>query len=471
MAKEYTPASRNREAFAAMTDTPGNVPPQAVELEEAVLGALMLEKDSIITVQEFITPEAFYTEEHRTIYRAIEELSTELKPIDLYTVTERLKVRKELQKVGGASYLAQLTQKVGSAANVEFHAKIIAQKYVQRELIRSATEIQRRSYDESTDVTELIGYAEGEIFKVAEGHVKRSVQVSKDILARALMQIEEASKNTSAFNGVPSGFMAIDRVTLGWQLSDLIIVAARPSRGKTAFVLSMARNMAVDHERPVAFFSLEMSSVQLMMRLIIAETGIPGNDIKSGRLTPEQWRHLESATKPLGAAPLYIDDTPALSVFEFRSKARRLKIHNDIQIIIIDYLQLMQSAKRTESRVQEISDITRNLKIMAKELNVPVIALSQLSRAAEKTAGRSDHRPQLSDLRDSGSIEQDADVVLFLYRAAYYNSQNGETEQANENEAECIVAKNRHGETSVVRLGWDGAHTRFSNLDEIHEQY
>lgn len=305
-----------------MTDTPGNVPPQAVELEEAVLGALMLEKDSIITVQEFITPEAFYTEEHRTIYRAIEELSTELKPIDLYTVTERLKVRKELQKVGGASYLAQLTQKVGSAANVEFHAKIIAQKYVQRELIRSATEIQRRSYDESTDVTELIGYAESEIFKVAEGHVKRSVQSSKDLLAKALMQIEEASKNTSAFNGAClRGFMAIDRVTLGWQLSDLIIVAARPSMGKTAFVLSMARNMAVDHERPVAFFSLEMSSVQLMMRLIIAETGIPGNDIKSGRLTPEQWRHLESATKPLGAAPLYIDDTPALSVFEFRSKA------------------------------------------------------------------------------------------------------------------------------------------------------
>ena len=222
----------------------------------------------------------------------------------------------------GASYLAQLTQKVGSAANVEFHAKIIAQKYVQRELIRSATEIQKRSYDESTDVTELIGYAEGEIFKVAEGHVKRSVQVSKDILVRALMQIEEASKNTSAFNGVPSGFMAIDRVTLGWQLSDLIIIAARPSMGKTAFVLSMARNMAVDHEQGVAFFSLEMSSVQLMMRLIIAETGLNGNDVKSGRLTPEQWRHLESATKPLGAAPLFIDDTPALSVFEFRSKAR-----------------------------------------------------------------------------------------------------------------------------------------------------
>ena len=267
MAKEYTPSARNREAFEAIADVGGNVPPQAVELEEAVLGALMLEKDSIITVQEFVSPDAFYTEEHRLIYKAIEELSTELKPIDLYTVTEKLKVRRELKKVGGASYLARLTQKVGSAANVEFHAKIIAQKYVQRELIRSATEIQKRSYDESTDVTDLIGYAESEIFKVAEGHVKRSVQSSKDILAKALLQIEEASKNTSAFNGVPSGFMAIDRVTLGWQPSDLIIIAARPSMGKTAFVLSMARNIAVDHERPVAFFSLEMSSVQLMMQI------------------------------------------------------------------------------------------------------------------------------------------------------------------------------------------------------------
>ena len=465
MAKDYNPSRRNREAFEALAETPGNVPPQAVELEEAVLGALMLEKDSIIAVQEYVTPDAFYTEEHRTIYKAIEELSMELKPIDLYTVTERLKGKKELKKVGGASYLAQLTQKVGSAANVEFHAKIIAQKYVQRELIRSATEIQKRSYDESTDVTELIGYAEGEIFKVAEGHVKRSVQVSKDILARALMQIEEASKNTSAFNGVPSGFMAIDRVTLGWQLSDLIIIAARPSMGKTAFVLSMARNMAVDHEQGVAFFSLEMSSVQLMMRLIIAETGLNGNDVKSGRLTPEQWRHLESATKPLGAAPLFIDDTPALSVFEFRSKARRLKIHNDIKIIIIDYLQLMTTGQRSENRVQEISSITRNLKIMAKEMNVPIIALSQLSRAVEKQGNNSSHRPQLSDLRDSGSIEQDADCVLFLYRDSYYASQNPDGAEVDADTAECIVAKNRHGETSTVPLGWDGAHTRFMDVD------
>ena len=467
MAKDFTPSSRNREAFAALTDTAGNVPPQAVELEEAVLGALMLEKDSIIAVQEFITPEAFYTEEHRLIYKAINELSMELKPIDLYTVTERLKVKKELKKVGGASYLAQLTQKVGSAANVEFHAKIIAQKYVQRELIRSATEIQKRSYDESTDVTDLIGFAEGEIFKVAEGHVKRSVQSSKDILAHALMQIEEASKNTSAFNGVPSGFMALDRVTLGWQLSDLIIVAARPSMGKTAFVLSMARNMAVDHEQGVAFFSLEMSAVQLMMRLIIAETGLSGNDVKSGRLTPEQWRHLESATKPLGAAPLYIDDTPALSVFEFRSKARRLKIHNDIKIIMIDYLQLMTGgpqAAKGGNREQEVSFISRTLKAIAKELNVPIIALSQLNRSTELRGGSK--RPQLSDLRESGAIEQDADIVAFIHRPEYYGINQDENGMPTAGMAELIIAKHRNGAVTDVKLRFLKDQARFADIDD-----
>ena len=465
MAKEYTPSSRNRDAFQTLTETAGNVPPQAIELEEAVLGALMLEKDSIIAVQEYVVPEAFYTEEHRLIYKAIEELSTELKPVDLYTVTERLKAKKELKKVGGASYLAQLTQNVGSAANVEFHAKIIAQKYVQRELIRSATEIQRRSYDESTDVTELIGYAEGEIFKVAEGHVKRSVQSSKDILARALAQIEEASKNTSSFSGVPSGFMGIDRVTLGWQLSDLIIIAARPAMGKTAFVLSMARNIAVDHEQGVAFFSLEMSSVQLMMRLIIAETGLSGNDIKSGRLTPEQWRHLESATRPLGSAPLFIDDTPALSVFEFRSKARRLKIHHDIKIIIIDYLQLMTGNQDSKgNREQEVAFISRTLKAIAKELNVQIIALSQLSRATEMRGGSK--RPQLSDLRESGAIEQDADIVAFIHRPEYYGINQDENGMPTAGLAEIIIAKHRNGAVCDVNLRFLKEQTRFADMDD-----
>ena len=341
MAKEYKQSSRNRDAYEALVPEAGCVPPQAVELEEAVLGALMLENDSITTVQEYLTEPAFYTEEHRLIYRSIEELSQARKPIDLYTVTERLKSKRELTKVGGAAYLAQLTQKVGSAANVEFHSRIIAQKYVQRELIRSAVEIQKRSYDNATDVTDLIGFAESEILKITEGHVKRSVQSASDILRRTILQIEEAGKNDSRYSGVCSGFTALDNITLGWQPSDLVIIAARPSMGKTAFVLSMARNMAVNYETPVAFFSLEMSSTQLMTRLIVAETGLAGTLIRSGKLSPEQWKLLESKVKPLGMAPLYIDDTPALSVFEFRSKARRLHTHNGIKLIIIYYLQLM----------------------------------------------------------------------------------------------------------------------------------
>ena len=466
MAKEFTPSAANRAAYDKMSETTvvGTVPPQAVELEEAVLGALMLERDSIIAVQEYITADTFYTEEHRIIYKAIETLSAELKPIDLYTVTERLRSRKELKKVGGAAYLAQLTQRVGSAANVEFHAKIIAQKYVQRELIRSATEIQRRSYDEDQDVTDLIGFAEGEIFAVAEGHVKRSVQNAKDVLAKAMKQIEDASKNTSAFNGVPSGFLAIDRVTLGWQPSDLIIVAARPSMGKTAFVLSMARNMAIEHNAPVAFFSLEMSSVQLMMRLIVAETGLQGNDIKSGRLTPEQWRHLESQTKPLGTAPLFIDDTPALSVFEFRSKARRLHIHEGIKIIVIDYLQLMTGNTDSKgNREQEVAFISRTLKAIAKELNVPIIALSQLSRATETRGGSK--RPQLSDLRESGAIEQDADIVAFIHRPEYYGIQTDENGMPTAGMAEIIIAKHRNGAVCDVPLRFLKDQARFADMD------
>ena len=472
MAKEYksdSPARRNRQTYEELVTPAGNVPPQAVELEEAVLGALMLEKDSIITVQEFLTPDSFYTEEHRIIFRAINDLAMELKPVDLYTVTERLKVEKNLGKVGGASYLAQLTQKVGSAANVEFHAKIIAQKYVQRELIRSATEIQRRSYDESTDVTELIGFAEGEIFKVADGHVKRSVQSSKDVLAKAIAQIEEASKNDSSYSGVSSGFTAIDRVTLGWQLSDLIIIAARPAMGKTAFVLTMARNMAVDYECPVAFFSLEMSAVQLMNRLIIAETGLSGTEVKTGRLTPEQWKHLESATKPLATAPLYIDDTPALSVFEFRSKARRLKIHNNVKIIIIDYLQLMtggsESNNRNGNREQEVAYISRTLKAIAKELNVPIIALSQLNRTTEMRGGSK--RPQLSDLRESGAIEQDADIVAFIHRPEYYGINQDENGIPTAGMAEFIIAKHRNGAVTDVKLRFLKDQARFTDVDAI----
>lgn len=472
MAKEYKSSEKNRDAFRALTEIAGTVPPQALELEEAVLGALMLDQDSIISVQEFITPEVFYDENHRIIYKAIEDLSRELKPIDLYTVTERLKTEGKLKQVGGASFLAQLTQKVGSAAHVEYHAKIIAQKYVQRELIRSATEIERRSYDESVDVTDLIGFAEQEIFKVAEGHVKRSVQSAKDVLTKALKSIEEASKNKDPFSGVPSGFIDIDRETLGWQPSDLVILAARPAMGKTAFVLTMARNIAVNYDRPVAFFSLEMSAEQLMKRLIIAESGLDGTAVKSGKLTPEQWHHLEVSVGPLSLAPLYIDDTPALSVYEFRSKARRLKIHNKIELIIIDYLQLMTGAQELRgNREQEVASISRTLKAIAKELDVPIIALSQLNRSTELRGGNK--RPQLSDLRESGAIEQDADIVAFIHRPEYYGMTEDENGQSTIGMAEFILAKHRNGSVGTVKLRFRKEQARFLDYDAdtANEQY
>ncbi|MCL2562387.1 MAG: replicative DNA helicase [Rikenellaceae bacterium] len=455
----------NRAAYDALTDAGGQLPPQAVELEEAVLGALMLEKDAVVAVQDVLQAEAFYKETHQIVYRAIADLSMELNPIDLYTVTEKLKQKQQLKAVGGASFLAQLTQKVGSAAHVEFHAKIIAQKYVQRELIRASTEIQRRSYDESMDVTDLIDAAESEIFKVAEGHIKRDVQKSRDILVKAMTAIEEATKREGTFTGVQSGFAQLDRLTLGWQPSDLIIIAARPSMGKTAFVLSMARNMAIDFEKPVAFFSLEMSSTQLMMRLIVSESGLSSTDIRSGMINQEQWRHLETSTKPLGMAPLYIDDTPALSIFEFRSKARRLKKQYDVQLIVIDYLQLMTGSSDTKgNREQEVASISRSLKAIAKELNIPIIALSQLNRSVESRSGSK--RPQLSDLRESGAIEQDADIVAFIHRPEYYGMNFDENNMPTAGMAEIIVAKHRNGETRTVHLKFRKEQARFLDYDE-----
>ena len=466
MAKQYKkPSTNNSEAFSQLTGIDGTIPPQSIELEQAVLGALMLEKDAIIDVQEYVKAETFYLEEHRIIFQAIQELSFEMKAIDLYTVNERLKSRKEIDKVGGTAYLAELTQKVASAAHIEYHAKIIAQKYVQRELIRSATEIQRRSYDEEVDVTELIGFAEREIFRVSEGNVKRSVQASSDILRKALAQIEEAAKTAGEYNGVRSGFTDIDSVTLGWQPSDLIIIAARPSMGKTAFVLTMARNMAVEFKTPVAFFSLEMSSVQLMNRLIVAETQLNSKDLRTGNLSAAQWAHLEANTVELGRAPLYVDDTPALSVFEFRSKARRLKTQHDIKLIIIDYLQLMTASTPDTrgNREQEVSLISRTLKAIAKELNVPIIALSQLSRNVENRGGSK--RPQLSDLRESGAIEQDADVVAFIHRPEYYGLTTDENNMPTAGMAEIIIAKHRNGEVTDVPLRFIKEQAKFADAD------
>ena len=466
MAKQYNKTSKNnQEVYSQLTELEGITPPQSIELEQAVLGALMLEKDAIIDVQEYLSVDTFYTEEHRLIYKAILDLSMDMKAIDLYTVTEHLKAQKQLTKVGGAAYLAELTQRVATAAHVEFHAKIIAQKYVQRELIRSATEIQRRSYDEEVDVTELIGFAEQEIFKVSEGNVKRSVQSSADILHKALKQIEAASKTAGEYNGVRSGFTDLDSITLGWQPSDLIIIAARPSMGKTAFVLTMARNMTVEFKSPVAFFSLEMSSVQLMNRLIVAETQLNPKDLRTGNLSPAQWSHLEKQTLELGRAPLYIDDTPALSVYEFRSKARRLKTQYGIKLIIIDYLQLMTAASSETrgNREQEVSLISRTLKAIAKELDIPIIALSQLSRNVENRGGSK--RPQLSDLRESGAIEQDADVVAFIHRPEYYGLSTTEQGLSTAGMAEIIIAKHRNGEVTDVNLRFIKDQAKFVDAD------
>ena len=466
MAKQYTPNENNRDAAAMLTDSAGLVPPQSIELEEAVLGALMLEKDAVIEVQGVITPEAFYKEAHQIIYKAILDLSMELKPIDLYTVTEKLKQNRKLSAVGGAAYLAQLTQKVGSAAHIEYHSKIIAQKYVQRELIRAATEIQKKAYDESMDVTDLIDLAEGEIFKVSEGHVKRDVQKSKDILTKTLQAIEEASKREGGFSGVPSGFTHLDRLTLGWQPSDLIIIAARPSMGKTAFVLSLARNVAVDYEKGVAFFSLEMSAEQLMMRLIVGESGLDSRDVRNGQLTPEQWKHLEASIKPLAGAPLFIDDTPALSIYEFRSKARRLKTQYDIQLIIIDYLQLMTASVDTRgNREQEVAMISRSLKAIAKELNIPIIALSQLNRSVESRGG--DKRPQLSDLRESGAIEQDADLGGLYPPSRILRLNVDEAGNSTQGMAEIIVAKHRNGAVDTIKLRFRKEQAKFLDYDDI----
>lgn len=466
MAKKSNIATAN-DIVSALSQEQGYVPPQATDLEEAVLGAIMIENNAIFSVVEVLRAEAFYKENHRTIFQAALDLSAKHEPIDLYTVGEMLKRKGELSNIGGPSYLAMLTQKVGSAAHIEFHAKIIAQKYIQRELIRASTDIQKNSFDDALDVTDLIDYAEGEIFKVSEGHIKRDVQKSYDIVKKALKLIEEAKNKPDGLSGVPTGFNDLDKLTLGWQPSDLIIIAARPAMGKTAFVLSMTRNIAIDFNRATAFFSLEMSAEQLMTRLIVSESGFDSRLIKSGRLDTTQWAHLEKAIVPLQNAPIFIDDTPALSIFEFRSKARRLKVQYDVQLIIIDYLQLMTGPTETRgNREQEVSTISRSLKAIAKELNIPIIALSQLNRSVETRGG--DKRPQLSDLRESGAIEQDADIVSFIHRPEYYGmDQDANGDALAPGLAEIIIAKHRNGSTDTVNLKFKAEQAKFTNFDDI----
>jgi len=441
----------------------GKLPPQAIEVEEAVLGALMLERDAYVTVADTIDTNSFYKEEHRKIFDAIKTLSGKEKPVDLLMVTQELKDREQLDEVGGPGFITQLTRRVASAAHIEFHARIIAQKFMQRELIRVSSEIQAKSYDDTVDVDDLLDFSEAALFQVSEGNIKKETVPIKPLLNQAVLQIEKARQQKNGLSGVPSGFSAVDRITSGWERSALIILAARPAMGKTAFVLSMARNMAVDHRQAVAFFSLEMSSLQLVNRLISAETELGGEKIKTGKLEDYEWTQLNQRIKTLDTAPIFIDDTPALSIFEFRAKCRRLKMQHDINIIIVDYLQLMTAGTDSRgSREQEVSMISRSLKAIAKELDVPIIALSQLSRAVESREGK---RPQLSDLRESGAIEQDADIVCFIHRPEYFGITEDESGNSLLGVAELIIAKHRNGATADVHLRFQKEMAKFSDMD------
>ncbi|WP_276088356.1 replicative DNA helicase [Pedobacter sp. JY14-1] len=466
--QERTSFSARKNRLANTMTTAGKIPPQATDLEEAVLGALMLEKDALSTVIDILKPEMFYHEGHKKIFEAIQGLFQKSKPVDILTVTSELRTLGQLELIGGAFYITNLTNRVASAANIEFHARIISQKYIQRELIRISSEIITSAYEDTTDIFDLLDHAEKNLFDIAQNNLRRDTQKMDEIIKQSLATLEELRSKTDGLTGVPSGFTDLDRITGGWQASDLVIIAARPAMGKTAFVLSCARNAAVDFKRAVVVFSLEMSSVQLVNRLISGETEIEQEKIRKGNLAEWEWQQLHSKIGRLTEAPLLIDDTPALNIFEFRAKCRRLKAQYDLQLIIIDYLQLMHGKGEGGggNREQEIGSISRALKSVAKELNVPVLALSQLSRAVESRPGANGKRPMLSDLRESGSIEQDADMVLFLYRPEYYGITEDEQGRSQAGVGEVIIAKHRNGETGIVPLRFIGKYVKFTDLED-----
>lgn len=450
---------------ADISENLGKIPPQAVELEEAVLGALMLEKDAINHVIDILTAESFYKESHKEIYKAIVDLFSKQEPVDILTVTDQLRKNATLDLVGGSYYITELTSKVSSAAHVEFHARIITEKAIKRELIRIATDVHREAYEDTTDVFDLLDKTEQSLFDVSEINIKKDYADMKSIMAEAILELEAKKLHSDSLTGIPTGFTSLDRITSGWQRSDLVIIAARPSMGKTAFVVSAMRNAAVDFKKPVAIFSLEMASIQLVNRLISGEAELESDKIKKGKLEDYEWEQLNHKTRALSEAPIFIDDTPALSILELRAKARKLVSQHKVELIIIDYLQLMtgDSSKSGGNREQEIASISRSLKNIAKELNVPIIALSQLSRAVEVRGGTK--RPQLSDLRESGSIEQDADMVLFLYRPEYYGMTQDEEGNNVQGMAEVIISKHRNGSLGTVRLRFIGQYTKFVDGD------
>ena len=441
----------------------GRKPPQAIDMEEAVLGALLLEPNSVSDVLDMLNPDCFYKEANRKIYQAISALASKHAPIDIFTVAQELSKTDDLELVGGPYYLSQLSMRIGAAAHLDFHTKVLLQKYIQREMITISHEVQKRAYDDTITVDDLLDSAQQKLFNLSEKNMKKETQSVRDILNEAIDELREVQERTDGLSGVPSGYTGIDRVTYGWQASDLIIIAARPAMGKTAFVLTMARNMAVEHKVPVAVFSLEMSSVQLVKRLMVSETGLSAEKIRGGKkLEDYEWTQLDSKLNQLSQAPLYIDDTPSLSIYEFRSKARRLVNNAGVKLIIIDYLQLMTGPPELKQmREQEVSSISRSLKAIAKELNIPIIALSQLSRAVETRGGAK--RPQLSDLRESGAIEQDADIVMFIHRPDYYGMAEDPTQVGL---SEIIIAKHRNGSVCDVPMRFRHSEVRFVDVTD-----
>lgn len=464
--KKNTRTSKSKAQAQPVNDY-GRIQPQARELEEVVLGALMIEKDAYSLVSEILRAESFYEHAHQLIYAAITDLAIRQEPVDILTVTEQLKKRGELEEVGGPFYITQLSSKVASSAHIEYHARIIAQKHLARELITFTSNIQTKAFDEMSDVDDLMQEAEGRLFEISQQNMKKDYTQINPIIDEAYKLLQKAAARTDGLSGLESGFYGLDKMTSGWQNSDLIIIAARPAMGKTAFVLSMAKNIAVNSHHPVALFSLEMSNVQLVNRLIVNVCEIPGEKIKSGQLAPYEWGQLDYKIKELIDAPLYVDDTPSLSVFELRTKARRLVREHGVRIIIIDYLQLMNASGMSfGSRQEEVSTISRSLKGLAKELNIPIIALSQLNRGVESREGAEGKRPQLSDLRESGAIEQDADMVCFIHRPEYYKIFQDDKGNDLRGMAEIIIAKHRNGAVGDVLLRFRAEFARFQNPDD-----
>lgn len=457
----------SKQTNSKLTDEYGHLQPQAPELEKAVLGALMIEKDAYSLVSEILRPESFYEHRHQLIYAAITDLAIQQKPIDLLTVTEHLRSRGDLEDAGGPFYITQLSGMMASSAHIEYHARIIAQKFLARELITFTSNIQKKAFDETEDVDDIMQEAEGRLFEISQQNMKKDYTQINPVIREAYEMLRTAAARTDGLSGLASGFHKLDKMTSGWQNSDLIIIAARPAMGKTAFVLSMAKNIAVNAKQPVALFSLEMSNVQLVNRLIVNVCEIPGEKIKSGQLVPYEWSQLDYKIRELYDAPLYVDDTPSLSVFELRTKARRLVKEHGVKIIIIDYLQLMNASGMSfGSRQEEVSTISRSLKGLAKELNIPIIALSQLNRGVENREGADGKRPQLSDLRESGAIEQDADMVCFIHRPEYYKIYTDEKGNDLRGMAEIIIAKHRNGAVGDVLLRFRGEFARFQNPED-----